>query len=96
MKEWAGKDDSIITEQSAKVYYLKGRLQPTRTIGDYYLKKEEYYLGEDTYKGPYLNCVPEIGEHKITKAHKYMIIASDGIWDALSKTQLLNILMREK
>ncbi len=73
---------------------MKGRLQPTRSIGDYYLKKKEYYIGEDIFKGPYLSCIPEIDEHKITKSHKYMVIASDGIWDALSKNEVLNILMR--
>lgn len=31
-------------------------LQPTRSIGDYYLKHKQYYLGEDEFKGPYLSC----------------------------------------
>jgi serine/threonine protein phosphatase PrpC len=68
-------------------------LQPTRTIGDYYLKKKEYYLGGDGFKGPYLSCIPDVTEHQLTKSHKFMVIASDGIWDVLSKNEVMSILM---
>ena len=43
--QWKGVDEDIISEETNNCFYLKGRLQPTRTIGDYYLKKEQYYTG---------------------------------------------------
>lgn len=58
-KEWTAVDDEIVTEEGG-AYYLKGRLQPTRTIGDYYLKKEQHYQGPGTFQGPYLSCLPDI------------------------------------
>ena len=85
LKEWEDIDDDILTQESVNTFYLKGRLQPTRTIGDYYLKKEEYYTEGGSFKGPYLTCQPDIEEHLITKAHKFMIVASDGVWDFLTK-----------
>lgn len=59
------------------------------------MKKQEYYPGEN-YKGPYLSCTPEIEEHRITKSHKYLVVASDGIWDSLDKNEVMNILMQER
>ena len=78
------------------MFYLKGRLQPTRTIGDYYLKKEEHYNGSGEFQGPYLTCQPDVGEHQITQAHRYMVIASDGVWDALGKADVMQLLLEER
>jgi len=47
-------------EERKNVFYLKGMLQPTRSIGDYYLKHKEHYFGEDEFKGPYISCEPDI------------------------------------
>ena len=77
------------------MYYLKGRLQPTRSLGDYYLKKAEYYSEDGEYDGPYLSCEPKIDEHIITKAHRFMVIASDGLWDVLTRQEVMNTLMEE-
>lgn len=94
--KWAGIDDNIITEEANNCNYLKGRLQPTRTIGDYYLKNKNYYYGDDEFKGPYLSCQPDVNEHHLTSSHKYMVIASDGIWDVLNKNEVMNSLLMEK
>lgn len=78
------------------MFYLKGRLQPTRTIGDYYLKKEQYYSGEGKFKGPYLSCEPDVTEFKLTGGHRYMVLASDGLWDVLSRNDVMASLMNGK
>ena len=31
-------DQNIVVEERKNVYYLKGMLQPTKSIGDFYLK----------------------------------------------------------
>lgn len=64
-REWTERDEEIVSEEGG-VFYLKGRLQPTRTIGDYYLKKEQHFQGPGEFKGPYLTCLPDITEHRIT------------------------------
>ena len=92
-EKWKGVDDEIISEESNNCFYLKGRLQPTRTLGDYYLKKKEYYNGEGPFRGPYLSCEPDVNEFKLTSAHKYMVLASDGLWDVLSKGEVIEALM---
>lgn len=93
MEKWKDIDDQIISEEGNNCFYLKGRLQPTRSIGDYYLKKEEYYVGDGTFKGPYLSCNPDIGEFTLTQAHRYMVLASDGLWDVLSRNEVMSSLM---
>jgi serine/threonine protein phosphatase PrpC len=35
-------------------------------------------------------------EHKLTSAHRYLVVASDGVWDALSKNQVGEALLRER
>ena len=35
------EDSDILVEAGKGCYYLKGRLQPTRTVGDYYMKHKE-------------------------------------------------------
>jgi serine/threonine protein phosphatase PrpC len=68
-------------------------LQPTRSIGDYYLKKEEHYVGTGQFKGPYLSCEPDVNEFLLTSAHRYIILASDGLWDVLSTNEVMRSLM---
>jgi pyruvate dehydrogenase phosphatase len=94
-KEWADSDKEIVTEENG-AYYLKGRLQPTRTLGDYYLKREQYYQGPGQFKGPYLHCTPDVVEHQLTTAHRYLVVASDGVWDSLTKNQVAQALLRER
>jgi serine/threonine protein phosphatase PrpC len=71
-------------------------LQPTRTLGDYYLKKKEYYNGDDVFRGPYLSCKPDVIEHRLTQAHKYLVIASDGLWDVLDHEEVMQSLLMEQ
>lgn len=39
--------------------YTKGRLQPTRSLGDYYLKYKEYnFTNLKVFTGPYIVAEP--------------------------------------
>ena len=48
------KDADIIVEESNGCFYVKGRLQPTRSIGDYYLKYSHLFKGKGDFNGPYI------------------------------------------
>jgi serine/threonine protein phosphatase PrpC len=43
-----------------------------------------------------LSCEPDIKEHQLTASHKYMVIASDGVWDVLSKNEVMNSMINGK
>lgn len=94
--QWRGVDDDVISEEPNNCYYLKGRLQPTRSLGDYYLKKEEHFAGSGQFKGPYLTSNPDVHDFQLTPAHKYMVLASDGLWDVLSRNEVMLSLMNGK
>jgi serine/threonine protein phosphatase PrpC len=64
-------------------------LQPTRTIGDYYLKKAEHFCGKGEFKGPYLSHEPQICVHQIELNDTRIILASDGLWDYLKKWEVV-------
>lgn len=71
-------------------------LQPTRSIGDYYLKHKQHYIGSDEFKGPYLSCEPDIRVYEIKEHDKHIVIASDGLWDYLSKWEILKFMIESK
>ena len=64
---------------------MKGRLQPTRSIGDYHLKKREEWKGPGEFRGPYLTHEPEISVYEVKKEDRYILIGSDGLWDFVKK-----------
>ena len=65
--------------------YTKGRLQPTRSLGDFYLKYKEYNFTKlDVFTGPYIVAEPIVTHFKLTDEHKNLVLASDGLWDELN------------
>jgi pyruvate dehydrogenase phosphatase len=79
-------DKDIIVEDLGGSFYVKGRLQPTSTLGDYYLKFSEVYREKGPFNGPYIRSEPAIKVFPITYSHKVIVVASDGVWDFLDKT----------
>ena len=74
--------------------YVKGRLQPTRAFGDFYLKDEkaveicppEYsdlIPNADMFSPPYIEAIPTIKEFARERG-SVLILASDGLWDYVS------------
>ena len=70
-------------------------LQPTRTIGDYYLKKEEEWKGPGKFKGPYLTHQPEISVFGMNESFKCIFLASDGVWDFVGKKKISRLVFEE-
>nr|CAG4638439.1 EOG090X05SW [Cyclestheria hislopi] len=83
---------------------LLGQLMPLRAFGDFRFKWPREVLekwvvpiiGESAvpphYKTPpYLTAHPEIIRHTLTPKDKFLVIASDGLWDLLSPTQVVRL-----
>lgn len=62
--------------------YVKGRLQPTRSLGDFYLKNSEYnFTNLAIFTGPYIDHRPKLKRFPFKGYHKTLVLASDGLWD---------------
>ena len=74
---------------------MKGRLQPTRSLGDLRLKHPEFNNPEKipseneyqnplkTFTGNYITWEPEIKVFELNKKHRWIVLATDGLWDEL-------------
>lgn len=102
-KEHPNEDD-IVRCRSAKACYVKGRLMPTRAFGDFHLKHQEfnnpdklsYVFGFkrshiDNFTGPYITHKPDVQVRNIESGDKFLILATDGLWDELSEQQAAEI-----
>jgi len=94
-------DIFICKDEDNTLCYVKGRLQVTRALGDFYLKDKIFtspYMRKYTYfNGPYLLAEPEILIYTFDPKHqdKYLLLATDGVGDFLS-SQLIAEMIGEK
>lgn len=85
---------------------LLGQLLPTRAFGDFRYKwtaeviqdfvvphagfgpssLPQYY-----FTPPYLTCKPEVTYHRLNPSDKFIVLATDGLWEFLTPTQVVNI-----
>ena len=83
--------------------YVKGGLMPTRAIGDLRLKHQEfnkhmhppehgYRIPIPDFNGPYITHEPDIQVFELTKNDQLIILASDGLWDEISRKKAAQIL----
>ena len=63
---------------------VNGRLIPTRALGDFCLKKRATPNGP-----PVLTCVPEITRIPRKEIGEFLVIGSDGIFDALTENSVI-------
>lgn len=76
---------------------LKGILRPTRHIGGALLKEKvaKQFLQKgcipEPWNPPYTTSQPEITCHPILEEDKFVIIASDGLWDFISSEEAVQI-----
>lgn len=68
------------------VWRLGGCLTMSRAIGDYYNVK-----GLPKPKG--LIAVPDVDEFVLNSSHKFMILASDGVWDMLTHEKAVQLVI---
>nr|CAD7198422.1 unnamed protein product [Timema douglasi] len=83
---------------------LLGQLAPLRALGDQRYKWSKAtlnevavpYFGEKTippnyYTPPYLTARPDVTQHRLTPRDKFLVIASDGLWDMVSPLQVVRL-----
>ena len=110
-EKWPNIDD-IYKCKREKVCYVKGRLQPTSSLGDYYLKNAFFSLNMNKinndkyieneikkYEGPFIESMPDIKVFNLDEKDKYLVVGSDGLWDYLNSkdiSKLLNAFIKDK
>lgn len=83
---------------------LLGELAPLRSLGDYRYKWPTDILSSvavpligqkaipaNYHSPPYLSAKPDIYYHRLTPKDKFLIIASDGLWDMLTPLQTVKL-----
>lgn len=102
LKKLFPKEQDIIHCQSKTSCYVKGGLQPTRSFGDFRLKYREFNFHEfgqefgfrrpiPTYTGPYVSSEPDIQVFDLMPTDRYLVLASDGLWDEISRKHAAEI-----
>ena len=81
--------------------YVKGRLQPTKSFGDFHLKHQHVhfdpernrpFLDPSTPKSfPYIDADPDITVTLRTKDDSFLIAATDGLWDQFTSAEAVGI-----
>ncbi|BFG39348.1 hypothetical protein CerSpe_256220 [Prunus speciosa] len=92
-------DDSHIVVLKHNVWRVKGIIQLSRSIGDIYLKKAEFnreplyakFRLREPFKRPILSSEPSISVLDLQPHDRFIIFASDGLWEHLSNQEAVDI-----
>ncbi|KAJ3706018.1 hypothetical protein LUZ61_009723 [Rhynchospora tenuis] len=95
-------DDSHIVVHTRGVWRVKGIIQVLRSIGDVYLKKPEFskdplfqqFVSPVTLKRPVMTAEPQIRVRKLKPQDRFVIFASDGLWEHLTDEAAVEIVFR--
>ncbi|CAM8894996.1 unnamed protein product [Rhodiola kirilowii] len=95
-------DDSHIVMLCRGVWRIKGIIQVSRSIGDVYLKKPEFYrdpvfrqFGSPVpLRRAVMTAEPSIIVRKIKPHDLFLIFASDGLWEQLSDEAAVDIVYK--
>ncbi|CAL1687581.1 unnamed protein product [Lasius platythorax] len=86
-----------------KMERLLGQLAPLRSLGDFrykwnkdVMKKIVPFFGKaaippNYHTPPYLTASPDVKYHRLTPRDKFLIIASDGLWELISPLQAVRL-----
>ncbi|CAH8329422.1 unnamed protein product [Eruca vesicaria subsp. sativa] len=95
-------DDSQIVMYIRGVWRIKGIIQVSRSIGDVYLKKPEFYRdpifqqhgNPIPLRRPAMTAEPSIIVRKLKPQDLFLIFASDGLWEHLSDETAVEIVLK--
>ncbi|XP_048128945.1 probable protein phosphatase 2C 60 isoform X2 [Rhodamnia argentea] len=92
-------EDSQIVVLKNNVWRVKGLIQISRSIGDVCLKKAEFnreplyakFLLREPFERPILSSEPSISVQQLQRHDRFVIFASDGLWDHLSNQEAVDL-----
>ncbi|KAA8516987.1 hypothetical protein F0562_017195 [Nyssa sinensis] len=92
-------DDSHIVVMKHGVWRIKGIIQVSRSIGDAYLKRPEFSLDPsfprfqlpEPLRRPVLTAEPSIYSRVLQSSDKFLIFASDGLWEHMTNQEAVEI-----
>ena len=90
-----GEEDTVIIQDR-----VLGSLMPFRTFGDVDFKWEKKYLEgivqvwPNYLTPPYMTAEPVVTKHEIQPGDKFMILASDGLWERISNEDAVNVVVQ--
>jgi len=74
---------------------VKGSLMPTRGLGDFAFKlkclKPVLIKSDSSWNPPYITADPEVVQHKLNSGDKFLVIASDGLWEQFSNEEVVSM-----
>jgi serine/threonine protein phosphatase PrpC len=79
---------------------IKGYLKVTRAMGDFFLKDIEFngpplpafIRSKPPYFPPYIHCSPDVREYELTIDDRFLLLASDGLWEACTDEEVTAVL----
>jgi pyruvate dehydrogenase phosphatase len=96
-REFPHESDIYKCIKNTQYCYVKGRLQPTRSLGDFYLKYREYNFTKlHTFTGPYITHKPILTHYKLNDEQKYLVLATDGLWDELDEEEMNKVALHHQ
>lgn len=94
--EHPGEEQTVIINNR-----VLGSLMPFRTFGDIDFKWEKKYLKGIVFQTwlnyetpPYVTAEPVVTKHKIDPDDKFMIIASDGLWERITNKEAIRVVAK--
>ena len=81
-----------ISNSAAAFKRVAGSLAITRAMGDGYLKHRELSFEPYIQYIPYITCRPTIKYKKLDKNDKYLILASDGLYNFVTAADILGVI----
>jgi pyruvate dehydrogenase phosphatase len=100
-REHPGEENVVVCKHPTACY-TKGRLQPTRSFGDLYLKHSEFNAPpgdslrnrfvQPPYTPPYITAQPELSVVPAdAERDLFVVLASDGLWDAVDSQEAVDL-----